>query len=363
MGQVVKARDESGLVAGYLLRLLRESIPRTQIGFAEDVSVDLGTVQGWESGRRPLANMRAANLLRLRHRLALLGADRELLALLHAAMDADRVLTAALHTPATGHPLAEWVQSRDTAHMVAWAVRGIPPPALAHRPAPSRRGPAPPGPALTAAERADFFTHLRRTAETAHEAGDRSLLLRRQALYLASYDPAPDAGEWAEQALRTMRPALAVHGYSPRWIEARTTATVAARQGDPEQLYDFIDTALVDDEHGELANLAYWAYWTGAMPADQCDDGFMHVPSPAAWNPLHLYEHLVDSLHDTPGTVDLYLHSLTILLGSTPWLAQASPDATGRFADRATELLDGHLISRRSRQDLQCVQYRLRQTN
>jgi hypothetical protein len=91
------------------------------------------------------------------------------------------------------------------------------------------------------------------------------LLLRRQALYLASYDPAPDAGERADQALRTMRPALAVHGYSPRWIEARTAATVAARQADPEQLYDFIDTALVDDEHGELANLAYWAYWTGAM--------------------------------------------------------------------------------------------------
>ncbi|MFD9688425.1 helix-turn-helix domain-containing protein [Kitasatospora sp. NPDC059088] len=53
-----RSRAEVGVVSSYLLRLLRESIPRTQTAFAEDVGRDLGTVQSWESGRRPLAKHR-----------------------------------------------------------------------------------------------------------------------------------------------------------------------------------------------------------------------------------------------------------------------------------------------------------------
>ncbi|MFJ1756482.1 helix-turn-helix domain-containing protein [Kitasatospora sp. NPDC088134] len=360
-----RSRAEVGVVSGYLLRLARESIPRTQTAFAEDVGRDLGTVQGWESGRRPLANTRSGDLLHLRRRLALLGADPGLLGQLGAAMDADRVLTAVLNPPAdpADHPLAGWVQSRETAHLIAWAVRGITPPTLADRAGRPRRGPAPAGPQLAATDRDTFFAHLRRTAETAAAAGDRALLLRRQALYLASYDPAPDAGDWAEQALRTMRPALALRGYTPRWIEARTAATVAARQGDPEQLQDFITTALADDEHGELANLAYWGYWLGAMPAEQPDDGFMHNPSPAAWNPVHILQGLVDSLHDAPGTVDLYLHSVTTLLRLHPWLPLAEPATVHRFRERTAELRDGRLISQRSRRDLDQVQPLLQPAN
>ncbi|WP_051708947.1 helix-turn-helix domain-containing protein [Streptomyces sp. NRRL S-350] len=360
-----RGRPEIGVVSGYLLRLLRESIPRTQAHFAEDLTVDLGTVQGWESGRRPLANTRSADLLQLRRRLALLGAETGLLALLGAAMDADRILTAVLQPPLdpADHPLAGWVQSREAAHMIAWAVRGITPPALAGRPTGPRRGAVAAGPVLAAADRTAFFSHLRRTTESAEAAGDRALLLRRQALYLASYDTAPDAGDWAEQALRAMRPALALRGYTSRWIEARTAATVAARQGDPEQLRDFIATALVDDQHGELANLSYWAYWLGAMPADAPDDGFIHAPSPAAWNPLQLFQSLVGSLHDAPGTVDLYVHSVTTLLDVHPWLPLADPQTARQFGGRAIELLDARVISPRSRHDLESVQYRLQQTN
>nr|BEK71412.1 hypothetical protein KPHV_86390 [Kitasatospora purpeofusca] len=357
-------RSEVGTVSGFLLRLLRESIPRPQTRLAEDLGIDLGTLQGWESGRRPLGNVRAADLLRLRRTLALLGADAALFGWLDAAMDADRILTAVLRPPGdpAAHPLAGWVQSRESAHLLAWAVRGITPPALLAFATRPRRGPTPAGPQLAAADRADFFVQLRRTAESADRAGERGQLLRRQSLYLTSYDPAPDAEDWAEQALRAMRPALALRGYTPRWIEARTAATVAARQGDPALLHDFV-AALDGDQHSELANLSYWAYWLGSMPADQGDDGFLHRPDSAAWNPLHLFRQLVASLHDAPGTVDLYVHSLATLLDLHPWLPLADPAAARHLHGRGTELLDAALLSPVSRRDLESVHYRLQQTN
>ncbi|MFD4243935.1 helix-turn-helix domain-containing protein [Streptomyces sp. NPDC058525] len=57
------ARPVTGTITGFVLRTARESIPRTQAAMAETLGVDLATVQGWESGRRPLANMRAVDLL------------------------------------------------------------------------------------------------------------------------------------------------------------------------------------------------------------------------------------------------------------------------------------------------------------
>ncbi|MFE7583593.1 helix-turn-helix domain-containing protein [Streptomyces gardneri] len=359
-----RSRADIGVVSGFVLRMLRESIPLPQTVLAEHLGIDLGTVQGWESGRRPLGSVRTMDLLQLRRTLALLGAEGALQGWLDAAMDADRILTAVLRPPADpdDHPLAGWVQSRETANLVAWAVRGITPPALQARAARPRRGPTPTGPQLTATDRADFFTHLRRTAESANRAGERGLLLRRQSLYLASYDPAPDAEDWAEQALRTMRPALAMRDYTPRWIEARTAATVAARQGDPVPLYDFVDS-LTGDQHSELANLAYWGYWLGSMPPTQPDDGFLHRPDPTAWSPVHLFQQLVGSLHDAPGTVDLYVHSLHTLLHLHPWLPLADPAAARHLQERATELLEARILSPVSRRDIESVHYRLQKTN
>ncbi|MGE7437999.1 helix-turn-helix domain-containing protein [Kitasatospora sp. NPDC001175] len=354
-----------GIVAGYLLRLIRESTPLTQTGLAEALEVDLGTVQGWESGRRPLANMKAGALLTLRRRILALGASQQLVQLLDAAMDADRIITAFLHPPASLdlHPLALWVQTRETAHMVAWAARDIPPPAIVGRPERPRRGPVPTGPRLTATDRAEFFTHLRLIAETAQCAGDSAHLLRRQALYLASYDPSRDAQEWASHVLGNLRGALAVRGWSDRWVEARTTATVLARQGDPQALWDFIDRSLVDDDTGEAANLNYWAYWLGALPSTQSNDRFMRDRELSQWNPLTLLRLLVEGLHETPGSVDLYVHSMWAILTAHPWIPLADRCLAERIEDRSTQLLDGKVISARSRRDLGAVQYLLKRPN
>jgi hypothetical protein len=206
-------RTSAGAVTGFVLRLARESIPRTQAGLAEVLGVDVDTLQGWESGRRPLANMRAGALLDLRRRLPVLGADASLVQWLDAAMDADRIIAAGLDSDVDGpHPLAGWVHTRDTAHMLAWALNGIVPPALAGRLPKPRRGPVAAAPQLAAADRAVFFDHLRDTTEHAATLGEPGALLHRQALYLASYDRGPDAAGWTAHTLHRRRDVLARRG-------------------------------------------------------------------------------------------------------------------------------------------------------
>ncbi|MGW7063993.1 helix-turn-helix domain-containing protein [Streptomyces sp. NPDC054904] len=249
----------TGTIAGFVLRTARESVPLTQTGMAEALGVDLATVQGWESGRRPVANMRAVDLLGLRRRLAALGADATIVALLDAAMDADRIIAATLQPVEGPHPLAEWVHTRETAHMLAWALTGTRPPSLTGIPSPRRRGPAAASPLLPAPDRLAFFERLRTTAEAAPRTDAQGVLLHRQALYLTSYDKSPEAAAWTAKALHDRRGLLARRGWTPQWAEARSTATALARLGDPVPLLDFIERAMVDDDAGEAANLNYWA--------------------------------------------------------------------------------------------------------
>ncbi|GGP84665.1 helix-turn-helix domain-containing protein [Streptomyces melanogenes] len=348
----------SGIVSGYVLRLARESIPYTQTALAEALGVDLATLQGWESGRRPMANMKAGALLELRRRLPALGADTQLLQLLDAAMDADRILSGALGPPdrLEQHPLAEWVHTRATAHMFAWAVNGAPPPALANQPTPRRRGAVPRAPIIPVQQRLDLFAHLRDVAERASGAG---VLLRRQAAYLASYDDSPDTSAWTAQVLHKGRGALSLRGWSSSWPEARSTATALARQGDPQPLRDFIERALVDDDAGEAANLNYWAYWLGAASCPQPSDLFMRDRDLTGWDPLTLLRLLVQGLHEAPTYAELYVHSLWALLYAHPWLPQATPSVAAVLGERVGHILDVSEISPRCRRDLGAVQHRL----
>ncbi|MFI8351427.1 hypothetical protein [Streptomyces sp. NPDC085596] len=98
-------------------------------------------------------NMRAGALLELRRRVPALGADVTLVPWLDAAMDADRIIEAALngYGDAGGpHPLAGWAHTRDTAHMLAWTLNGTVPPKLAGRLPRPRRGPVAAAPQLVA---------------------------------------------------------------------------------------------------------------------------------------------------------------------------------------------------------------------
>jgi hypothetical protein len=227
-----RGRAVTGTIAGFVLRMARESLSEngTQMGMAETVGVDLATWQGWESGRRPLANMKAGSLLELRRRLLGLGGDPALLGLLDPAMDADRILSYTIeHDDGRRHPLADWVHTRDTAHMLAWALNGTAPPALAGRPVKARRGPVPKSPLLPAPERDRFFSHLRNTAEAAARAGEDGILLHRQALYLCSYDQSREATSWTGHALNARRDLLVSRGWTPHWAAARSTAAAVVR--------------------------------------------------------------------------------------------------------------------------------------
>jgi transcriptional regulator with XRE-family HTH domain len=64
----------TGVVSGFVLKLVRQSAALTQEKLAEALGVDVTTVQGWESGRRPLSAVSAGEFLRLCGRLARLGA-------------------------------------------------------------------------------------------------------------------------------------------------------------------------------------------------------------------------------------------------------------------------------------------------
>lgn len=351
-------RTSAGAVTGFVLRLARESIPVTQAALAEALGVDVDTLQGWESGRRPLANMRAGALRDLRRRLPALGADVALVQWLDAAMDADRIIAAGLGSDTSRpHPLAVWVHTRDTAHMLAWALNGSVPPALAGRLPRPRRGPVAIAPQLALDERTAFFDHLRATTEQAVAQGRLGALLHRQALYLASYDRGPDAAAWTAQALHRRRDLLALKGWSPHWAEARSTATALARLGDPQPLLDFIDRALADDDTAEAANLNYWALWLGALPVPQSDDAFMRDRDLSGWDPVTLLRGLARGLHVAPGYVDLYAHSLWALVSAFDWLPRAAGPTAGTLRERVGELLDGAALSSRSRRELARVHY------
>lgn len=357
-----RGRATAGTIAGFVLRMARESTSiRTQAGMAEAMRVDLATWQGWETGRRPLVNVKAGVLLDIRRRLLALGADPGVLHLLDPAMDADRVITSTIHPRAGArHPLGSWVHTRDTAHMIAWALNGTVPPALARRAATGRRGPVAKAPLLSAPDRSVFFARLREIAESALHAGENGLLLHRQCLYLCSYDLGSEAASWMAQDLLSSRDLTSVRGWTPRWATARSTATALARLGDHQPLLDFIDRGLAGDDSAEIANLNYWAYWFGSIREAQPDDGFMRH-GPSNWEPVRLLRGLATGLHQAPAYMDLYVHSLWALLTTNRWLPLADPVLAEGLAAQTARLLDQDGISQRARRELSAVDYVLRE--
>src|SRR6266480_1090440 len=92
-------RGSEGRISGYVLKVIRESLGQTQERLAERLGVSAATVQGWESGRRPLMAMPAGNLMALRAELRGLGAAPALLDALTQGLEADLFVGEVLATP------------------------------------------------------------------------------------------------------------------------------------------------------------------------------------------------------------------------------------------------------------------------
>jgi transcriptional regulator with XRE-family HTH domain len=330
------------LITGYLLRLARESAPGgcTQERLAEVVDVSPDTMAGWETGRRPLTAVRAGQFVMLRSTLTRLGAAPDLVRLLGVAMEADQILDharaiAGRHEPRDFHPLGAYVHRREVIELVAWPLNGRTPAAL---PAPAvRHGPVATSPDIAPAMRDIVFDHLRRVAET---SGADSLL-RRQALYLQSYDRRPDAAAWMTDQYRQAPRRRS--GWTADWPVVRTLAASLVRYGDPAPLLDFAEYGLAD-EPGSIANLNYWAYWVGEIPTAERDDSFM----PARLGPWHgdrMMRHLASRLDSVEGVADLGTHTLRTLLSARPRLLDEDPALTAALAATAGQLMDGGRMS------------------
>ncbi|CAM5340726.1 XRE family transcriptional regulator OS=Kitasatospora aureofaciens OX=1894 PE=4 SV=1 [Kitasatospora aureofaciens] len=360
-------REPEGAIAGYLFKVIREQIPRTQEELAEELGVDKSTLQGWESGRRPLSSTRAGNLVAMRRKLVLLGAPPGVVDMLSTAMDADLLLGEILRAEPIRdrlreHPLAGWVLTRDTTHMIGWAVSGVLPGVVAaHSTIPAaRRGPVSSSPLLEPGLRERFFHKVRTASDVAGTAGAEAALLRRQAWYLASYDRQWDAANWFDALRRRGALTANLDGWSPRWAEARSVAASLARQGDPSLLRDFINRSIADHDQAEAANLNYWAHWLGLDRRPQTDDCFMAERDRPAWDASALLRELAVRLDRAVEYTDLYVHSIWALILSRRNLLDSDPYVAQELAGRVGVLLDDGTLSSESRRKLESVYYGLR---
>ncbi|GAA1165985.1 transcriptional regulator with XRE-family HTH domain [Kitasatospora gansuensis] len=363
-GSSPRAGQGFATVSGHLFKEIRERTGTSQERLAQALGVDKSTLQGWESGRRSLNSSRAGSLRALKRNLLRLGGDPTLLVLLDQALDADSIINFAVDDPtierAADHPLASWVLTRDTTHMLAWALTGIAPASLPAVEKPARRGPTPASPQLPPDVLRTFFGQMRRAAELAQWSGDDGALLRRQALYLCSYDTSSDTAAWLAEIRR--RPARAQpKGWSPDWADDRSVATSLTRHGDHDALAAFMATGM-GDEVGEAANLNYWAYWLGIDSLPKADDQFMVAAPAESWDALALLRGLADRLKPGIAAIDLNIHSVWALLALRKGLLAPAPDLGRTLQARVAVLLDADGISTQAREELISLHYGLKLT-
>jgi hypothetical protein len=359
-GTLTSGTSSEGRVSGYVFKITRESTGRTQQQLAADLRVSGAAIQGWESGRRPLIAMPTGQFLALRSRLRHLGATPALLRALTLALEADHILGHALATPhraadPDGHPLGSWVLNRPLTVMTAWPIGAKPPDILRQSsPAATRRGPVPAGPVLSVEERRHVGEHLQHVAERARSTGLADLLLKRQAYYLAGFDPSPSTRQWLDHMRRADQARLRPpRGWSQAWPLARSTASALTRAGDPEPMRQFLHDHLSGDTE-EAANLNYWAFWAGELDEQQTSDEFIGSSSSLSWHGGRLVRHLAGRLHGNVGFTELNIRSLHTLIRVRPALARL---VAGDLQSSITRLLDADEISATARRELNALRY------
>jgi transcriptional regulator with XRE-family HTH domain len=347
-----------GLITGALFKVARESAGLTQQDLAEALGADKTTVQGWETGRRPLTSARAGNLIALRTELLDLGADPTLVDSLDTAAQADHILDRLLDgDPTDGrHPLAIRVLPQPLSELLAWPLKDTPPRVVLAARRPARRGPVAGGPLLAADDRRRLVANLRRAAENPPGPADKGSLIRRQVAYLASFDRTPDTAGW----LAELRSSLTRAGgarISPSWAEARSIAIALDRQGDADSLTRFIHAGR--DDAWETANLNYWAYWVGETRTVERDDSFM-TAGLGRWRGLVLLDHLTARLGPDADDLPLNVHTVWALLIARRGLLDDDPAVSQALAGRVRKLLDTNGLPASVRTEVESIRAALR---
>jgi transcriptional regulator with XRE-family HTH domain len=370
MGQSTETRHDSqgsaksyGGLSGFTFKVIRESTGLTQVQLAHEHQVDVATVQGWESGRRPLAALRVRDLARLRARLLCHGATSAATRVLDDAIAADLIVSDAIQAgeeliDPQIHLLGSTAHQRRLTTLITWPFTGDTPAELASiaNPARSRRGPVPSRPLLEADGQSRFFDHLIVTADSTHT---NASLLRRQAIYLLGFDSRPSTVQWLrEEQLSAMR--MAAHGDDvASWVTVRSSAVALAAAGDPEPLEGFVRGALTT-ERQEQANLNYWAYWVGEIDTVHVDDQFMTRVNPRGWAGARLMAHLLDRLDPASPHLRLNIHTLWALLMTHPTLLANQVTLRARMIALAENLIDHEHLSPATRRELSDVTYAAR---
>ena len=351
-----------GVVSGFVLKIARQSAALTQEKLAEVLGVDVTTVQGWESGRRPLAAMNAGEFLRLSGRLSRLGAPASTGRYLREAIEADQVLSTGITAGTTWvdadtHPLAASVHRWTITNLITWPITGKMPQHLQQFTSKvSRRGPTPTYPSLGADERTRFLDHLLTIAERSTHADEA--LLRRQAVYLLGFDGRPHVVDWLRVEWKRAGRRPVKHGDITGLLEARSASVALASAGDATHLHDFVDH--MKDTRADVANLNYWAHWISELNDEQTSDAFMVESDTRSWMGVRLLHHLTNRLEPDSPHLPLNLHTLHALIASRPSLLSGRPAVRASLAEVLAKLASTDRLNRTGRDQLAGLQYALR---